>query len=75
VKPLSATRENGTDAGLERIKRLEEQRALAPVNGAQHRTLRAAIRLEAVAYRKTLDVEQAAAMHETRCDTLAARNL
>jgi hypothetical protein len=53
-------------AGLERITHLEEQLAFAPVNSGQHRTLRAAIRIEADAYRKSLDVEQATATHDTK---------
>jgi hypothetical protein len=51
------------DSGLERIKHLEEQLAPAPVNSRQHRALRAAIRIEAAAYRKSLDTEQATATH------------
>jgi hypothetical protein len=58
--------ENEPDAMLERIRRLEEQRALAPVNSQRHRTLRAAIRIEAEAYRKLLDLEQASARHDVR---------
>jgi hypothetical protein len=52
------------DAGLERIAHLEEQLASAPVTSRQHRTLRAAIRIEADAYRKSLDTAQAMAAHE-----------
>jgi hypothetical protein len=52
-----------TEAGLERIKQLEEQLAPTPVNSRQRRTLRAAIRIEAGAYRKSLDTEQATARH------------
>jgi hypothetical protein len=51
-------------AGLERIKHLAEQLAPAPGNSRQHRTLRAAIRIEAAAYRKSLDTEQATATHD-----------
>jgi hypothetical protein len=54
------------EAGLERIVRLEEQLAPAPLNSRQGRTLRAAIRLEADAYRKSLDVEQAEATHDPK---------
>jgi hypothetical protein len=60
-------RETG-DAGLERIKELEEQLALVPVNSRQRRTLSAAIRIEADAYRKSLDMEQAAATHDTKTE-------
>jgi len=52
------------DAGLERIKHLEERLAPVPVNSRQHRTLVAAIRIEADAYRKSLDSEQATATHD-----------
>ena len=54
------------DAGLERIKHLVEQLAPAPVNSPQHRTLSAAIRIEADAYRKSLDTEQATATHDAK---------
>jgi hypothetical protein len=52
------------DAGLERIKHLEEQLAPTTVNSRQHHRLRAAIRIETDAYRKSLDTEQAAATHD-----------
>lgn len=52
------------DAGLERIKHLEEQIVPMPANSRQRRRLRAAIRIEADAYRKSLDTEQAAATHD-----------
>ena len=58
-------------AGLERIKHLEEQLASAPVNSRRHRTLSAAIREEAGAYRKSLDTEQAAATHDPRPQRVA----
>ena len=73
MKPPPDTPDNEPDAGLESIKRLEEQLALAPINTQQHRTLRAAIRVEAEAYRKSLDIAQASAMHDGRCDTLGGR--
>jgi len=53
-------------AGLERIRLLEEQLALAPVNSGQYRRLKEAIRIEADAYRKSLDLEQATATHDVR---------
>ena len=59
-------RETAQAAGLERLKHLEEQLGATPVNGGQHRTLRAAIRTEADAYRKSLDTEQAAAAHDAK---------
>jgi hypothetical protein len=62
-------RDHDSDAGLERIKDLEIKLALAPVNSLQRRTLRAAIRVEAGAYRKSLDAEQAGAAHDERNKT------
>jgi hypothetical protein len=53
-------------AGLERITHLVEHLAQAPVNSRQHRMLSAAIRIEADAYRKSLDAEQAAATHDAK---------
>ena len=52
--------------GLERIRHLAEQLAKASVNSPEHRTLRAAIRVAAGAYRKTLDTEQATALHDAK---------
>ena len=52
-------------AELERIRHLEQQLARAPVDSRKHRTLTAAIRIEARAYRKSLDAEQAARPHLT----------
>jgi hypothetical protein len=48
------------DAGLERIRDLEEQLSRAPVNSDHHRLLASAIRIEAKLYRKSLDTAQAA---------------
>ena len=48
------------DAGLERIKKLEELLAGSPVNSSQRRKLAEAIQIEAAAYRKSLDADQAA---------------
>jgi hypothetical protein len=56
----------GADAILERIKRLEAQLAAAPVKRGQHRALSAAIRIEADAYRKSLDAEQAKAPYDAK---------
>jgi len=53
-------------ARLERIKLLVEQLAPTPVNSRQYRTLTAALRFEAHAYRKSLDTEQARATHDGR---------
>jgi hypothetical protein len=49
-------------AGLERIKQLEARFARASVDSREHRRLAAAIRIEAIVYRKSLDASQAAAM-------------
>jgi hypothetical protein len=49
------------DAGLERIKRLEEQLARKPGRGTGHRAIAQAVRIEADLYRKSLDARQAAA--------------
>jgi hypothetical protein len=48
------------DAGLERIRALEEQLSRAPLNSHQHRLLASAIQIEAELYRKSLDAAQAA---------------
>jgi hypothetical protein len=53
-------------AVLDRILRLEEQLARVPAQSPLHRTLTAALHLEATAYRRALDVEQAAAAHKKR---------
>jgi hypothetical protein len=54
------------DAGLERIKQLEKQFARAPINSRQRRELTAEIRIEAGAYRRSLDIEQAAATRDPK---------
>jgi hypothetical protein len=64
--------ETEADAGLERIKHLEEQFASAPAMSRQRRTLSAAIRIEADAYRKSLDIDQAAATHDIASPSMAA---
>jgi hypothetical protein len=67
VKPIPAgARVIDAHAGLERIKALERELASAPIKSRRHRTLTAAIRIEADAYRKYLDFEQATATHDTR---------
>jgi hypothetical protein len=53
-------------AGLERIKRLEKALALARTKNRWQPELTRAIRIEANAYRKTLDREQAAATRDSR---------
>jgi hypothetical protein len=51
------------DVGLERLKFLEGKLACAPARSVQRLTLIDAIRIEADAYRKSLDAEQAEAVH------------
>ena len=50
--------------GLERIKQFSRRLARAPVNSRRRDTLTEAIRLEADAYRKSLDTEQVMATHD-----------
>jgi hypothetical protein len=59
-------------AGLERIKHLEVEFVRTRVHSRRHRELAAAIRIEAVAYRKSLDTDQAAAIHDSRPRTVAS---
>jgi hypothetical protein len=53
-------------AGLERIIHLEQRLARAPLQSRLHRALRAAVRIEAAAYCRALDAEQAAATHDKK---------
>ena len=62
----TVARATEADAVLERIKHLAQQLEPAPVNSHQHRTLSAAIRFEADAYRKSLDADQATATHDVK---------
>jgi hypothetical protein len=55
-----------TDSILERIRLLEAQLPAAPVNSRRRRALSVAIRIEADAYRKSLDAEQATATHDAK---------
>jgi hypothetical protein len=73
----NVTRARVTEAEnrLERIKYLEEQLAPTPVSSRQHRRLSAAIRIEADAYRKSLDLEQATARHDTTRQRLSGEDL
>jgi hypothetical protein len=64
--PAAAEPSHDGDAGLERIKRLEEALALARTKNRWQPELTRAIRIEANAYRKTLDREQAAATRDSR---------
>jgi len=47
--------DHNRDAGLERIRHLEEQLSRAPTNSGRHRLLANAIRIEAARFRKSLD--------------------
>jgi len=59
-------RDTETDPRLELIGHLSQQVADAPMNGRRHQRLRAAIRVEAGADRKSLDIEQATATHDPK---------
>jgi hypothetical protein len=56
------------DAGLERIKRLEQRLALEPDETSAHREIAAAVRIEAGLYCRTLDTRQAAATHSMKSE-------
>jgi hypothetical protein len=62
-------------AGLERIKHLEAEFVRTGVHSRRHRELAKAIRIEAVAYRKSLDTDQAAAVHDSRPRTVVSLRL
>jgi hypothetical protein len=64
MKSTSLTRAVEAAAILRQIVRLEERLAAAPANSRQRRTLGLAIRTQAEAYRRGLDVEQATATHD-----------
>jgi hypothetical protein len=51
--------DNISDAGLERIRRLERQLSHARINSGRHRLLARTIRIEAALYWKSLDAAQA----------------
>lgn len=71
--PVSHADETEQEAGLERLKQLEEQMAPAPPHSRERRALAAAIRIEATAYRKSLDADQAAATHDRERDSREPR--
>jgi hypothetical protein len=56
------------DAGLERIRRLEQRLALEPGDSTAHREIAEAVRIEAGLYRKSLDQRQAAATHSKKSE-------
>lgn len=64
TRTTSVARDTETDARLEQIKHLSQQVAAAPVDSREHDLLSAAIRVEAAAYRKSLDIEQAASTRD-----------
>ena len=68
MRRSTTARDTETAARLELIKDLADQVATAPAHSRQHRTLNAAIRVEAAAYRRSLDIEQAAATHDAKPD-------
>jgi hypothetical protein len=68
MKRNTIARDTETDARLELIKDLSQQAADAPTTSRQHQRLSAAIRVEASAYRKSLDTEQATATHDAKPD-------
>lgn len=55
-----------SDAGLQRIRHLEEQLSRAPIHSGRHRLLARAIRIEAELYRKALDTAQASERFDER---------
>ena len=57
-----------SDAGLERIKRLEERLALEPGDSTARREIVKVVRIEAGLYRRSLDVRQAAATHSKKSE-------
>jgi len=56
------------DAGLERIKRLEERLALEPGDSTARRDIADLVRIEAGLYCKSLDTRQAAATHSKKSE-------
>jgi len=51
--------DHNSDAGLERIRHLEEQLSRAPINSGRHGLSAKAIRIEAALFWKSLDSAQA----------------
>ena len=67
------TTNNSMDAGLARIRHLEEQLARAPVNSGRRRQFARAIRIEAGLYRKSLDAAQASKQFDAKPARLLTR--
>ena len=63
------------DAGLERIKRLEERLALERDGTPGHRDLADAVRIEADLYRKSLDMRLAAATRTKKSERTITRSV
>ena len=63
-RKTKAARMTESAVGLDRLKHLEDELASVPARSRRARQLSAAIRVEADAYRKSLDVEQATAVHD-----------
>jgi hypothetical protein len=57
---------DNSDAGLTRIRHLEEQLAHTRVNSGRHREFAKAIRIEADLYRRSLDTAQTARQFDAR---------
>lgn len=55
-----------SEAAVDRIRLLEETLARTPAGGGMRRSLARAIRIQADAYRKALDVEQASEKFDKR---------
>jgi hypothetical protein len=60
--------DNNSDAGLERIRHLEDQLFRAPMNSGRHRLLARAIRIEAKLCRKSLDTLQASEQFDAKAE-------
>ena len=56
------------DAGLERIKRLEQRLAREPGDTSAHREMAEVVRIEAGLYCRTLDARQAVATHSMKSE-------
>jgi len=67
----SVARANQPTLGPSGSIKLEEELGLAPMSSRHRRVLTTAIRIEAGAYRKTLDGEQASPTHDARPEPIA----
>lgn len=71
----TVARETEAEARAQRILELEKALASTPANGRRRHALNAAIRIEAAAYRKSLDIEQASATHDPKHQPPLSQNL